>query len=124
MQKSLFKIKGKVIKGDQRGRDLGFPTANIEIVENIQEGIYISRVKIGKEDFNAVTFIGASKTFGSIEVKAEIYILDFNRNIYGFEIKISFLKKIRDNKKFNSEKDLIEAMDKDLEEARKYFNLV
>lgn len=121
MKKILFAIKGKVIKGNQRGRNLGFPTANIKFSQNIVEGIYISKVKINKDTFNAITFIGAAKTFNDVDINAESYILDFNCDIYGIEIEISLLKKIRDNKKFNSEKELIEIMNKDLEKAREYF---
>ena len=121
MRKILFFIKGKVIKGKQRGKILGFPTANIKLSQNIAEGIYISKVKINKETFNAITFIGAAKTFNDVDIKAESYILDFNRDIYGIEIEISLLKKIRENEKFISEAKLIEAMNSDLKIAKEYF---
>ncbi len=154
MENPLFTIKGKVITGAKRGKLLGFPTANIKLNQNIPEGIYISTVEIchsvldpessqeilkpirqahgpeyiegqvQKDNQKAVTFIGASKTFNETEIKAETYILEFDQNIYGQTIEVNLLKKIRDNKKFSLEKELIDQMNKDIKEAKKYFNLI
>lgn len=120
----MFKFWGKVRKYNQRGRKLGFPTANINLTKKIPEGIYISKTKVNGKIHGSVTFIGAAKTFNEKKFHAETYILDFNQNIYGKWISIELIKKIRDNKKFNSAQVLIEQMKKDEKETRKYFQQV
>lgn len=127
--KALYIFWGKVKGGAKRGKDLGFPTANIALHKRIAEGIYVSVVKIRpstslrmkKKTFSAATFIGSAKTFGEKEYKAESFLLDFDKNIYGKWITVTLLHKIRENKKFTNEKELREQMKKDVEEVRKYF---
>ncbi len=119
--KSLFLFWGKVKKGKERGRSLGFPTANITLHKKVPEGIYTSTVKIEEKEFFAATFIGSAKTFNEIDYKAESYILDFNQNIYGKRITVKLFKKIRGNKKFNSEKELTGQMKQDISAVRKFF---
>ncbi len=115
---------GKVQTGHGRGKDLGFPSANISIHKNIGEGIYISEAKINGKIYPALTFIGASITFGDKKYHSETYILDFSGNIYNIWVSIKLLKKIRDNKKFGSVEDLIKAMNQDKKVAIDYFKNV
>jgi riboflavin kinase/FMN adenylyltransferase len=110
---------GKVRKGKSRGKGLGFPTANISLHKKIEEGIYASTVKIQGKTYNGATFIGSAKTFEEKDYKAEVYILDFNQNIYDQFISVRLLKKIRDNKKFNSEKELKDQIYKDVKMVKK-----
>ena len=119
-----YKIRGKVRKHNQRGKKLGFPTANINIslAKNIPEGIYISKAKIGNLIYPSVTFIGTAKTFDETRFHAETYILDFNKNLYDKWITAELLKKIRANKKFATIKQLIVQMKEDEKQARKYFS--
>ena|ERR1035437_3915240 len=117
-----MKFWGKVKKNIQRGKKLGFPTANINLAKNIAEGIYISKSKIEGKIHPSLTFIGMAKTFNEKKFQSETYILDFNKNIYGKWITIDLLKKIRENIEYTSEQDLIIQMKKDEEIARKYFN--
>lgn len=117
----MYKFWGKVRKDKQRGKGLGFPTANINLRKNISEGIYISKTKFHNKDYSSITFIGKVKTYNEQEYKSETFILDFNRNIYNHWISVSLLKKIRSNKKFNSEKELIKQMKKDEVVVRRYF---
>ncbi len=114
---------GKVKSGEKRGRKLGFPTANLSLTKEIPEGIYIAKAKIKEKWHPALTFIGKAKTFNGKEYQAETYFLLFNQNIYGKWISVRLLEKIRENKKFTSEKELIKAMQKEKQEAKKYFNL-
>jgi riboflavin kinase/FMN adenylyltransferase len=116
-------LRGKVVKGRQRGKDLGFPTANIAVHEKIEEGIYVSKIRVSTEEkwYPALTFVGKAETFGEKKIKAESYLLDFSGNLYGKFISVSLLKKIRDNKKFDSPEELVEQMEKDLEVAKKFF---
>lgn len=119
---AMYKFWGKVRKHNQRGKKLGFPTANINLAKNIPEGIYVSQAKIGNSTHPALTFIGKAKTFNEKRFHAEIYILNFDQSIYGKWLSVKLLKKIRNNKKFSSAKELIAQMKKDEQEAKKYFH--
>lgn len=117
-----LKIWGKVRKHNQRGRKLGFSTANINLTQKIPDGIYISKTKIENNFYPSLTFIGIAKTFEEKKFHAETYILDFDKNIYGKWISVELIKKIRENMKFNTPEELIEQMKKDETEARAYFS--
>lgn len=119
----MNKFWGKVRKHNQRGKKLGFPTANINLTKKIPAGIYISRTKVQKQKYYSLTFIGIAKTFNEQKFLAETYILDFNQNIYGKWISVELIKKIRDNQKFKSAENLIKQMQKDEQQARKYWGL-
>lgn len=119
---NTYILWGKVRKGQQRGRQLGFPTANIMLHKQIPEGIYVSLTKVKSKQYQSITFIGAAKTFGQIEILAETYILSFNKNIYGQWVTVHLLKKLRANQKFENADTLVKQMKKDEEEARKYFS--
>lgn len=116
----MQKIWGKVRIHNQRGKTLGFPTANINLHLDIPEGIYISKTRVNGKEYKSITFIGEAKTFNEKRFHAETYILDFNKNIYGKWISVRLLKKIRGNKKFNSAKELIDQMKKDEVLTRQY----
>lgn len=116
-----MKLWGKVRKHNQRGKRLGFPTANVNLSTKIPEGIYVSKTKIGNTKYKSVTFIGTVKTFNEKKFHSETYILDFDKNIYNKRISVELLKKIRDNKKFDSVDDLIKQMQEDEKTAREFF---
>ncbi len=118
----LFIFRGKVLRGKKRGKLLGFPTANIPLHKNIPEGVYTSEVIITGKVYRSATFIGVAKTFGEEDYKAENYILDFNKNIYGKWISVRLFKKLRGNKKFDTQQALIEQIKKDVSNTRKFFN--
>lgn len=114
-------IWGKVQRGKNRGKKLGYPTANIRLHKNIPEGIYASTTKIKNVEHGSVTFIGAAKTFGEKDKKVETFILDFNKNLYGKWISVRLVKKIRSNKKFSSVRKLQKQMEEDIKEAKLFF---
>ncbi|MDP3740926.1 MAG: riboflavin kinase [bacterium] len=116
-----MKISGIVQKHKGRGKKLGFPTANIDIGRgvDIEDGIYAGTV--GPTELPALVFVGAALTFGDTKRQAEIYILDFEGDLYGQEIEVEILKKIRDNKKFGSDAELVAQMRGDKKQAREYF---
>lgn len=116
-----MKFWGKVRTHNQRGKKLGFPTANVNLSKNIPEGIYVSRTKIDETYYSSLTFIGVAKTFDEKKFQAETYILDFSSNLYDKWITVELLKKIRENKKFKSAKELVEQMKKDEKKARDFF---
>ena len=105
-----FCLKGEVVKGGSRGMDLGFPTANIHIVNKWKlipnDGVYAVKVEYKKEEFIGMMNIGFNKTFNATQRTLEVHILNFDKNIYGEEIKVSFIKKIREVKKFANLEDL------------------
>ena len=117
-------VSGTVVEGNRRGRGLGFPTANIfnhtEVIPS--DGIYATLFHIGQERWLSVSSIGFNPTFGAGPRTVESYILDFDRNIYGKKVKVAFLKKIRDEKKFTDAASLIAQMQNDVSSARALFD--
>lgn len=121
MLKALVVFRGKIKKGKQRGKPLGFPTANVTLQIKLPEGVYASKVKIEGRIYLASTFIGSAKTFGENDYKAECHILDFKKDIYGKWVTVRLFKKVRKNKKFNSKKSLMTQMKRDISSTRKFF---
>lgn len=116
-----MKIQGIVKKNIGRGRSLGFPTANLELTEKIADGIYLAWTKVEAKIHPSLVFIGAAETFGEKARKAEIYILDFDKDIYGQKVEAELLKKLRDSHKFATQEELIAQMREDEKQARYYF---
>lgn len=117
-------LKGTVVDGDKLGRTFGYPTANLK-VENYKlipgNGVYVVKVFVDDEFFKGLLSIGTRPTVSNTnEKRTEVYILDFDRDIYGKEIKIEFFKKLRDDQKFDSIEKLISQMDVDKAEAEKF----
>lgn len=106
-------IKGIVISGNKKGRNIGFPTANISLDENIKSGVYSGTVYIENEQYKAALFIS---NMGKV---LEAHILDFSGNLYEKEIEVELGKKIRDVQKFDSDEQLIDQIRKDVEIIRK-----
>lgn len=108
---------GKVIDGIHKGKLLGYPTANIAIDHNLislKPGSYVSVATFKNKNYLAVTFVGKSKTLDEQKNMIEAHILNFSENLYGENIKISFLKFIRPPSKFNNIESLKEAIKKDI----------
>ena len=102
---SNYIVEGIVIEGKQIGRTMGFPTANLKFKENLilpRIGIYATKVYIGDKVYIGATNIGFNPTVRVEKLSIETHILQFNEDIYGKNIKIEFLERIRDEKKFNS----------------------
>lgn len=120
-----FYLSGRVIKGAGRGKQIGIPTANLELdARRIHPkiGVYATYVTVDSNRWEAVTNIGFNPTFNDeLQIHIESHLLDFNQDIYGKEIKLEFLKKIREEKKFSSVNELVSQIKKDIEEARKLF---
>ena len=120
---------GKVVHGDKRGRTLGVRTANIEArVDCIfpGKGVYLADLFIGKDPYACLVNVGQNPTFCSSDgdstqkMRIEAHILDFDRNLYGFNVRIDFLKRLRDEKKFDSPEELVAQIRNDIAAARKY----
>ena len=109
-------LSGKVIDGKKLGRTIGFPTANLEInKEKVipKKGVYYTTVKIEEKIFKGITSVGNNPTVNGQELTLETYILDFNEDIYGKEINVYFIDRIRDEVKFNNINELVEQLKKD-----------
>ena len=115
-----YQMSGIVVKGNQIGRTIGFPTANIDVKERYRHklmpaGVYVVQVKINKDSYFGMANIGYRPTIRlqKHELTAEVNILGFDKDIYGKEITICFLEKIREEEKFNGLEQLKEQLRKD-----------
>lgn len=100
-------LHGKVVKGKQLGRTIGYPTANIELLSSLKiipkKGVYLVKIKINKIEYDGMMNIGTRPTVSkSNNISIEVNIFNFNNDIYYEEVEVSILKKIRDEKKFDS----------------------
>lgn len=114
-------IIGKVIGGDQRGRELGFPTANLRLGTDcrLRHGIYAVRFRRENgSEHDGVASFGRRPTFGDGEPLLEIHILDFSENLYGERVTVTFVDWIRPELRFDSVDGLIAEMNKDRDQAR------
>lgn len=122
-----YSIEGEVIHGDKRGKKLGYPTANIKISSDYKlipkKGIYAVSVEVDDIKRNGMMSIGVNPTVSNSEnIKLEVNIFDFDKDIYGKKIKVNFIDYLRDEQKFNSLEDLIEAMASDKEKVLNKLN--
>lgn len=111
-----YLIMGKVIKGKGRGKEIGYPTANLEVSPLKllpPSGVYAVWVILNGEKLKGALNIGKRPTFGEKEISIEVHIFNFNKNIYGKTLKIEIIKRIRDEKKFPSIENLKIQIEKD-----------
>jgi len=113
-----FSLSGKVIHGEKRGRRLGYPTANIEIYKSYPiNGIFLVNILFEDKKLFGLASWGNKPTFSGIDHVLEVNILDFESDIYGKQLKVIFIDKIRDQIKFDSQDELIKQMNKDKKAA-------
>lgn len=116
-----YSINGIVITGKKLGRTLGFPTANLKIDEKMiipGKGVYYTNIEYNNKIFKGITSVGNNPTVNGQQLTIETFILNFNDTIYGQEIKVYFIEKIREEIKFNSLDELIGQIKKDEEFAK------
>lgn len=119
-----FTYVSKVVNGDRRGRKLGFPTANLEIEDHramLPNGVYVVRVKVGENFYSGIANVGDNPTFKVAKRRLEVFIDNFSGDIYGEEIAVSFVSKIRDEKIFASVDELKAQLSDDLDFLRRNF---
>jgi riboflavin kinase/FMN adenylyltransferase len=117
-----YQIRGTVMTGRNRGgRLLGFPTANIKLHDELcpKTGVYAVTVEFMKSEYKGVANIGYSPTFEDNIFTVEVHLLDFDENIYGRNIRVNFIKRIRDELKFADIGELSGQIKKDIDEARR-----
>ncbi|MBR49030.1 MAG: hypothetical protein CL734_02225 [Chloroflexi bacterium] len=116
-----FSLSGRIVKGFQRGKELGFPTANLSFDENQlipENGIYATKVYLKNITYNGATSIGTNPTFQNQHKTIETFIINFNQDIYGESIKLEFIDKIRDEQSFKSVESLIIQMKEDVQKIQ------
>ncbi len=118
-----YALHGRVVHGDGRGRQLGFPTANIEYPsEKIlpANGVYACRIWVDGQSHSAAVNVGVRPQFheGAVKPLVEAYILDFERDIYDEDVRLEFVERLRDELKFSSVDELIAQMHRDVAKAR------
>jgi len=117
-----YQIRGVVATGRNRGgRLLGFPTANINLHDELcpKTGVYAVTVEFRDAKYKGVANIGYSPTFDDHVFTVEVHILNFDENIYGQKIRVDFISRIRDEKKFENINALSEQIRRDIEKAQK-----
>lgn len=123
----FYEIEGTVVQGAKRGRELGYPTANIKIDDENKQipknGIYAVEVLYNKNIFQGMMSIGHNPTVNDTdEIFLEVNIFDFDKDIYGEKIKIRFVEYIREEEKFNSLEELTKKLDEDKQKTLNIFS--
>jgi len=113
-------LSGRVVKGHQRGKALGFPTANISTRTEVlpPDGVYATFFWVQGRRWSSVTSLGSNPTFGEGPRTLETYLFDFDGDLYDQSVRLSFVKRIREQKKFSSAELLVTQMHEDVEQAR------
>ena len=123
-----FSISGKVVQGNKIGSSIGFPTANIKIDNQWKilpaDGVYAVKVDINNNQYYAMLNIGKRPTIADTSNTIEVYIFDFSSDIYGADIKVDFIQRIRDEKKFNDLEALKSQLKVDAINCKQIFNLL
>jgi riboflavin kinase/FMN adenylyltransferase len=121
----LFSLSGQVVSGDRRGRNLGFPTANLDLKPEQAlpgDGVYATITHTDDDSLPSVTNIGVRPTFGGRKRLAETYILDFEGDLLGQKLTVDLVDKLRDEERFDTVEELKDQMVKDVEQARQILN--
>ena len=122
----MITIRGEVISGAQKGRQMGFPTANIKLdyqYDSLNNGVYVAEIILDNEHFQGVANIGIHPTVGSSPEKLlEVNIFNFDRDIYGKILEVTLLDFIRSEKKFKSLDELIAQITSDKSQVKEIFN--
>jgi riboflavin kinase/FMN adenylyltransferase len=115
------RVEGVVVHGDHRGRDLGFPTANIATAPYTAlpaDGVYAGRFALGDRLLMTAISVGTNPTFSGRERSVEAYVLDADENFYGFDVAVDFEHRLRGQERYDDVEALVTQMDKDVERTR------
>ena len=122
-----FALEGAVERGAGRGKVLGFPTANLRIAPDRAlpgDGIYATWALVGERRHMAATSIGARPTFGETDRTVEAFLLDFDGDLYGSEVRLEFVQRLRDDVKYDSVEALKDQIGRDVDETRRILGAV
>ncbi|MBL7209853.1 MAG: bifunctional riboflavin kinase/FAD synthetase [Dehalococcoidia bacterium] len=120
-----FTLRGQVVSGDERGRTLGYPTANLDVKPEQalpSDGVYVTVAHIDGESLPSVTNVGVRPTFGGGKRLVETYLLDYEWELREQRLRIDLVDKLRDEKRFNNAEELKAQITKDVEQARAIFD--
>ena len=120
-----FSIEGKVATGAGRGTGLGFPTANLQVDARQAlppEGVYATWAYVNNEKHQSMTNIGRNPTFGENERTVEVYLLNYEGNLYGQNVKIEIKDRLRNEKRFDSVDDLKKQIADDIRQGIELLN--
>jgi riboflavin kinase/FMN adenylyltransferase len=120
-----YALAGLVERGDQRGGKLGFPTANLDVRGLVlpPHGVYAAHARVGRTSYRSVLNIGYRPTLqsGTPQLRVEAHLLDFNGDLYGEELEVTFVQKLREEQRFPSLEALREQIGRDVATARVLF---
>jgi len=115
-----FLLHGRIVHGDERGKQLGFPTANLTFSRGQalpEDGVYVTKAYLEGQPHPSVTNIGKRPTFGENKRTVEVYLIGFNGEIYGEDLRIELVDRLRDEKRFSSPEELKAQIAQDVERA-------
>ncbi|WP_371377852.1 bifunctional riboflavin kinase/FAD synthetase [Thalassotalea aquiviva] len=117
-----YSISGRVVHGDKQGRNLGFPTANVLLKRCVSpvKGVYVVQAKLANNMYYGVANIGSRPTINGVRQQLEVHLFNFQKEIYGQQIDVTLLHKLREERRFDSLAALTEQIAKDSEQARQY----
>jgi riboflavin kinase/FMN adenylyltransferase len=120
----VFAITGEIVRGDGRGRSLGFPTANVAVDNETvpRRGVYITETSVFGSRFPSVTNVGVRPTFGGTALAVESHLIDVDEDLYGERVEVRFLARLRDEVKFADAAELADQLARDLAAATSYFS--
>ncbi len=119
-----FSIEGIVKEGERRGRKLGFPTANVDTDWEMlpKRGVYVTWAHLGRERFESITNVGVRPTFDENKLLVETHIIDFKGDLYGKPIRIEFVDRLRDERRFESIDALVAQISRDVKRTKEIFS--
>ena len=118
-----FSLRGPVLRGDQRGRTIGFPTLNVGVSADRAlppDGVYVTRAYLPTGIFNAVTNVGTRPTFDGASRRVETHVFDFEGDMYGQVVTVELLHRLRDERKFDGVDALVAQIKLDAAAAREW----
>lgn len=115
-----YSIEGAVVAGKDRGKDLGYPTANILPPDGMipKDGVYATRITLDKTSMDGVTYIGNQPTFGISEKMIEAHIFNYKNNLYNKKLRIAFIEHIRDDMTFDNQEALVKQIEDDIRRTK------
>jgi len=119
-----FIIMGRIVHGHARGKELGFPTANLEITSDLypKNGVYAATVTEGAKTYHGVVNIGTNPTFNDEEFAVEVFLFNYQGDLYGRELQLSLVDRLRDEQSFPSPDALVRQIEKDIQRAKEILN--
>ena len=122
-----FNLHGRIIAGVGRGMELGFPTANLKVAPQQAlppDGVYVTWAYIGDITYQSMTNIGHRPTFDGGERTVEVYVLDYHGELYGQELRIDIIERLRSEKKFDTADELKKQVAEDVKQGRAILNSI